>query len=80
MALYIPHSIFHLARLLYVRPETSGPYYVLCSLSAGSYFTCPKSKHNCGDSVRVTSKPSNSYLQVLADLLLGVVGFGFELR
>ena len=29
MALYIPHSIFHLARLLYVRPETFGPYYVL---------------------------------------------------
>ena len=29
MALYIPHSIFHLARLLYVRPETSGPYYVI---------------------------------------------------
>ena len=28
MALYIPHSIFHLARLLYVRPETFGPYYV----------------------------------------------------
>jgi hypothetical protein len=28
MALYIPHSIFHLARLFYVRPETSGPYYV----------------------------------------------------
>ena len=25
---YIPHSIFHLARLLYVRPETFGPYYV----------------------------------------------------
>ena len=25
MALYIPHSIFHLARLLYVRPETFGP-------------------------------------------------------
>jgi hypothetical protein len=31
MALYIPHSIFHLARLLYVRPETFGPYYVLSS-------------------------------------------------
>ena len=32
MALYIPHIIFHLARLLYVRPETFGPYYVsLCS-------------------------------------------------
>ena len=28
MALYTPHSIFHLARLLYVRPETFGPYYV----------------------------------------------------
>ena len=28
MALYIPHSIFHLARLLNVRPETFGPYYV----------------------------------------------------
>ena len=25
MALYIPHSIFHLARLLYVRPETLDP-------------------------------------------------------
>ena len=29
MALYIPHSIFHLARLLYVRPETFGLYYVV---------------------------------------------------
>ena len=28
MALYIPHSILHLARLLYVRPETFGLYYV----------------------------------------------------
>ena len=28
MALYTHHSIFHLARLLYVRPETFGPYYV----------------------------------------------------
>jgi len=25
MALYIPRSIFRLARLLYVRPETFGP-------------------------------------------------------
>ena len=31
MALYIPHSIFHLAWLLYVRPETFGPYYVASS-------------------------------------------------
>ena len=28
MALYIPHSIFHLARLLNVRPVTFGPCYV----------------------------------------------------
>ena len=28
MALYTPHSIFHLARLSYVSPETFGPYYV----------------------------------------------------
>ena len=28
MALYIPDNMFHLARLLYVRPETFGPYYV----------------------------------------------------
>ena len=40
MTLYVPHSIFHLARPLYVRPETVGPYcvyeseYVRCSLSA----------------------------------------------
>ena len=29
MALYIPHSIFHLARILYVRPETFEPCYVI---------------------------------------------------
>ena len=28
MTLYIPHSIFHLVRLLYVRPENFGPHYV----------------------------------------------------
>ena len=28
MALYIPHNIFHLARLSYVRLEAFGPYYV----------------------------------------------------
>ena len=39
MALYIPHSIFHLARLLYVSPETFGPYYVytLCNMMHGAY-------------------------------------------
>ena len=34
MALYIPHSIFHLARLLCVRPKTFGPYYVLLIVTA----------------------------------------------
>ena len=34
MELYIPHSIFHLARLLYVRPETFGPYYVYQTILA----------------------------------------------
>ena len=29
MALYIPHSIFHLARLLYVRPETLDPTRIM---------------------------------------------------
>jgi hypothetical protein len=33
MALYIPHSIFHLARLLYVRPETFGPTLVACQVT-----------------------------------------------
>ena len=28
MALYIPHSLFNLARLFYVRTETFGTYYV----------------------------------------------------
>jgi len=28
MALYIPQSILHLARSLYVRPETYGPTYL----------------------------------------------------
>ena len=34
MALYIPHSIFDLARLLYVRPETFGLYYVQASFQS----------------------------------------------
>ena len=38
MALYIPHSIFHSARLLYVRPETFGRYYVqLTAVWAGQH-------------------------------------------
>ena len=40
MALYIPHSIFHLARLLYVRPETFGPYYVSTVFNETLYVPC----------------------------------------
>jgi hypothetical protein len=36
MALNIPHSIFYLARLLYVRPETFGPSYVYISIRSSS--------------------------------------------
>ena len=36
MTLYIPHSIFHSARLLYVGPETFGPYYVATYFNDGS--------------------------------------------
>ena len=41
MALYVPHSIFHLARLLYVRPETFGPYYVCYSFLWGTGGSTP---------------------------------------
>ena len=43
MALYIHHSIFHFPRLLYVRPETFGPYYVgpmLSEFISTSYVQC----------------------------------------
>ena len=43
MTLYIRHSIFHLARLLYVRPETFGPYYVLLFHSSNGYTNAPQS-------------------------------------
>ena len=36
MALYIPHSIFHLARLLYVRLETFGPYCVFAFVESAN--------------------------------------------
>jgi len=39
MALYIPRSIFHLARLLYVRPETFGPTFVYACIITGVLFT-----------------------------------------
>ena len=47
MTLYIPHSIFHLARLLYVKPETFGPYYVQPRSSyTRLHETCRESKNS----------------------------------
>ena len=37
MALYIPHSVFHLARLSYVRPETFGSYNVHTYIGTYAY-------------------------------------------
>ena len=45
MALYIPHSIFHLARLLYVRPES---IYEIETV----YFKNTKIRTLCGRSVQ----------------------------
>ena len=42
MALYIPHSIFHLARLLYLRPQTFGPYYVRLIIVNSDFVCCRK--------------------------------------
>ena len=47
MALYIPHSVFHLARLLHVRPETFGPYHVRVKKKMGD--------ENCQEGQAVTS-------------------------
>ena len=44
MAVYIPHSIFRLARILYVRQENFGPNYVFSAVDYNSstvkYGTC----------------------------------------
>ena len=53
MALYIPHSIFHLARLLYVRPETFGPYYVSPVYGESNRKLKTKAGHSCQKSVTV---------------------------
>ena len=42
MALYIRHSIFHLARLLYVRPETFWTYYVCIQWLSVNLTMCMK--------------------------------------
>ena len=40
MALYIPRSIFHLARLMYVRPETFGPTLVIMYTNVAKHVLC----------------------------------------
>ena len=47
MALYIAHSIFRLARLLYVTPETLGPYYVYFIHSVCTVITMRITKFSC---------------------------------
>ena len=54
MALYIFHSIFHLARLLYVRPETFGPYCVHCAFVGIDIVKC----------LSVFSSTISSYLEI----------------
>ena len=62
MALYIPHSIFHLARLLYVRPETFGPYYVRTAQEIKKVFkTCVKDSSSVFRSAGTSKK--NKYLE-----------------
>ena len=51
MALYIPHSIFHLARLSYARPETFGPYYVYYY-----YYYYYHHQHNGMSSIQISRK------------------------
>ena len=57
MALYIPHSIFHLARLLYVGPETFGPYYV------------PQHNHN-GTRYIVKEQNYDKFDKILIELII----------
>ena len=66
MALYIPHSIFHLARLLYVRPETFGPYYVHLSQRFVS-------KQQDGLSVFVVIDSRNSFVSLSLSLFKLIV-------
>ena len=51
MALYTPHSIFHLARLLYVRPETFGPYYVYAAVAMTVDTSLQTNKFTFGDDI-----------------------------
>jgi hypothetical protein len=58
MAPYIPRSIFHLARLLYIRPETFGPTLVLLALGVRFehllYCTFEVCKRKCYKTARWT--------------------------
>jgi hypothetical protein len=69
MALYIPHSIFHLAWLLYVRPETFEPYYV--------YVTCSWKPKYVLEFIEIwgNAKPFQKRLWTLATLIVHYVYF-----
>ena len=64
MALYIPHSIFHLGRLLYVRPETFGPYYVAVAIGLFS-----RGEGN----IECQAKQSSFYIAQVTRLVMQVV-------
>ena len=61
MTLYFPRNIFHLARLLYVRPETFGPYYVSVSFNDWCLF-----------GYNSVSADFSVFLDVLIDTLLNL--------
>ena len=64
MTLYIPHSIFHLARLLYVRPETFGPYYV--RVSNDHFIHHQEFMIHCSPAEFITRFPALSRLLIVA--------------
>ena len=68
MALYIPHSIFHLARLLYVRPETFGPYYIYIYIyiyMCINFTVVLELGRNSGKYMRVRHKQHSVYFQTV---------------
>ena len=64
MALYIPHSIFHLVRFLYVKLETFGPYYVCYSIGP-AIRKCPSRwRKSHYSSIMLVAKPPASHLNI----------------
>ena len=67
-ALYIPHRIFHLARLLYVRPETFGPYYVVLQLGYTQFPLTVLCRATSYDSMKQTSHFKRYFLNILSSV------------